>query len=83
MTKLLEQAVAQIRQLPEDQQDALAANLMNLIDDTLTADEQRELIESDQAYGRQGGAPRPPAKPASRRTLDPGFFDDGAPPLDL
>ena len=26
---------------------------------------------------------RPSTEPASRRTLDPGFFDDGAPPLDL
>jgi hypothetical protein len=52
MTKLLEQAIAQIRELPEDQQDAVAANLINLMDETLTGDEERELIESRQAYGR-------------------------------
>ena len=51
MTKLLEQAIAQIRELPEDQQNAVAANLISVIDDALTADEERELIESRQAYG--------------------------------
>jgi hypothetical protein len=52
MTKLLEQAIAQIRELPEDQQDAVAANLITLLDETLTADEERELKDSRQAYGR-------------------------------
>ena len=41
MTKLLEQAIAQVRELPEEQQDAVAANLINLIDDRLTEDEER------------------------------------------
>ena len=52
MTKLLEEAIAQIRQLPEDQQDAVATNLMNLLDETLTKDEVWELTESLQAYER-------------------------------
>jgi hypothetical protein len=46
MTKLLEQAIAQTRELPEDQQDAVAANLMNAINDTFTADEERELTQN-------------------------------------
>jgi hypothetical protein len=50
MTKLLDQAIAQIRELPDDQQDAVAANLIYLIDDTLTADEERQLTESRQEY---------------------------------
>jgi hypothetical protein len=49
MTKLLEQAIAQISDLPEDQQDAIAANLLHLLDGTLTGDEERELVESHEA----------------------------------
>ena len=52
MTKLLEQAIAQVRELPEDQQNAVAANLINLIDDRLTADEERDLAESRREYER-------------------------------
>jgi len=52
MTKLLEQAIAQVRELPEEQQDAVAANLINLIDDRLTEDEERELTESRREYER-------------------------------
>ena len=52
MTKLLEQAIAQVRELPEEQQDAVAANLINLIDDRLSEDEERELTESRHDYGR-------------------------------
>ena len=33
MTKLLEQAIAQIRELPEDQQDAVAARVIELVDE--------------------------------------------------
>jgi hypothetical protein len=52
MTKRLEQAIAQIRELPEDQQDAVAANLIYLIDGTLNGDEERELTESRHASER-------------------------------
>ena len=52
MTKLFEQAIAQVCELPEDQQDAVATNLINLIEDRLTADEERELTESRQEYER-------------------------------
>jgi hypothetical protein len=52
MTKLLEQAIAQVRELPEEQQDAVAANLIYVIDDRLTADEERDLAESRQEYER-------------------------------
>jgi len=52
MTKLLEQAIAQVRELPEEQQDAVAANLINLIDDRLTEDEERELTVSRREYER-------------------------------
>ena len=50
VTKLLEQAIAQVRELPEEQQDAVAANLINLISDRLTEDEERELTEGRHAY---------------------------------
>ena len=52
MTKLLEQAIVQVRELPEEQQDAVAANLINLIDDRLSEDEERELTESRHEYER-------------------------------
>jgi len=51
MTKRLEQAIAQIRELPEEQQDAVAANLITLIDNRLSEDEEREL--SADRPGRQ------------------------------
>jgi hypothetical protein len=46
MTKLLDQAIAQVRELPDEQQDAVAANLINLIDDRLSEDEERDLTEN-------------------------------------
>ena len=52
VTKLLEQAIAQVCELPEDQQNAVAANLINLIDDRLSEDEERELTESSREYER-------------------------------
>ena len=42
----------------------------------------RSAIRATRSASSLLGAPRPPAEPASRRTLDPGFFDDRAPPLD-
>jgi len=52
MTQLLEEAIAQLKQLPEDQQDAIAARLLAEIQDELnwtaqfeaTTDEQWEAI---------------------------------------
>jgi len=41
MTKLLKQAIAQIRELPEDQQDAIAVNLMFLVSDVLTGSDDQ------------------------------------------
>jgi hypothetical protein len=43
MTKLLERAMAQICDLPEDRQDAIELNLMHLVGDVLAADDEREL----------------------------------------
>jgi hypothetical protein len=33
MTKLLEQAIAQVRELPEDEQDAVAARVIELVNE--------------------------------------------------
>lgn len=52
VTKLLDRAIAQVRELPEEQQDAVAANLISAIDDRLTEDEERELFESRREYER-------------------------------
>ena len=43
VTKLLEQAIAQVRELPEEQQDAVAANLIYVIDNALNCDDEPEL----------------------------------------
>ena len=50
MAKLLDQAIAQVRKLPEEQQDAVAANLICLINDRFNEDLERELIEGRPAY---------------------------------
>jgi hypothetical protein len=52
MTKLLDQAIEKVRELPEDEQNAVATNLINLIDDKLSEDEERELTESGRQYER-------------------------------
>ncbi len=52
MTELLEQALAGVQELPDEQQDAVAANLVNLIDDRLSEDDERELSESRHEYER-------------------------------
>ena len=45
MRKLLQQAVAQIDELPEDQQDAVAINLMNLLNHAIAVEDDYKLIE--------------------------------------
>jgi hypothetical protein len=56
MTKLLEQAVAQLRELPEDFQDKAARQLIQYVDEVST-DEREELEEGRAAYQR--GAHKP------------------------
>jgi hypothetical protein len=51
MTTLLEQAVAQLRDLPEDFQDKAARQLIQYVDHVLT-DERDDLKEGRQAYRR-------------------------------
>ncbi len=51
MTKLLEQALAQLRELPEDFQDKAARQLIQYVDEVST-DDRAELEESWQAYQR-------------------------------
>ena len=46
MRKLLQQAVAQIDELPDDQQDAVAINLMNLLNHAIAAEDDYKLIEA-------------------------------------
>lgn len=52
MTKLLEQAVAQLRELPDDFQDKAARQLIRYVDEVSTND-RAELEEGMKAY-RQG-----------------------------
>ena len=49
MTKLLEQAVAQLRELPEDFQDKAARQLIRYVDEVST-DERPDIDEGRQAY---------------------------------
>ena len=51
MTKLLEEAVAQLRDLPEGLQDKAARHLIQFVDEVAT-DERPELEEGQQAYQR-------------------------------
>jgi len=49
MTNLLKQAIGTVCALPEEQQDAVAANLIMLIDYRLNDDQELELIEGCRA----------------------------------
>jgi len=51
VTKLLDQAIAKVRELPEEQQEVVLMNLIYLIDNALNGDEEREL--SPDRWGRQ------------------------------
>jgi hypothetical protein len=51
MTKLLEQAFAQLRELPADFQDKAARQLIQYVDEVST-DERRDLEEGRQAFQR-------------------------------
>jgi hypothetical protein len=59
MTKLLKQAVAQLRELPEDFQDKAARQLIRYVGE-VSADERPEIDEGRQAYSR--GAFKPLAQ---------------------
>jgi DNA topoisomerase IB len=52
MTKLLEQAVAQLRELPEGFQDKAARQLIQYVDQ-ISTDERLDIEEGQEAY-RQG-----------------------------
>jgi len=58
MTKLLEQAIAKVRQLPEEEQDALALALMSMADGDASAfpldDETRAAIREGLEQARRG-----------------------------
>jgi hypothetical protein len=51
MTKLLEQAVAQLRELPDDFQDKAARQLIRYVDE-VSSDERPDIEEGRQAYRR-------------------------------
>ncbi len=56
MTKLLEQAVAQLRELPDDFQDKAARQLIRYVDEVST-DERLDIDEGRQAYRRGDSKP--------------------------
>lgn len=49
MTKLLEQAVAQLRELPDDMQDKAARQLIRYVDE-VSSDERSDLADGLRAY---------------------------------
>jgi hypothetical protein len=58
MTKLLEQAIAKLRELPEEEQDALAVALLSVAggdaDDVALDDEARAAIQEGLAQAERG-----------------------------
>ena len=52
MTKLLEAAIAKLRELPEDEQDTAAAELLGYIADFPTREERAAIAEGRKEYER-------------------------------
>ena len=52
MSKLLEQAIEKVRQLPEHEQDVAAAELIGYLDDFATSQERSAIAEGRQALER-------------------------------
>ena len=52
MSKLLEQAIEKVRQLPEREQDVAAAELIGYLDDFATSQERSAIAEGRQALER-------------------------------
>ena len=52
MTKLLDQAIKKARELPEDEQDIAAAELLGILADFPTPDERLAIERARSAYAR-------------------------------
>ena len=52
MTKLLEQAIDGLRELPDDMQDRAARQLIQYVEEMTDADEHNAIIEGRREYGR-------------------------------
>ena len=55
MRKLLQQAIAQIDELPEEQQDAVARNLINVVSHAIAAEQDYKLNHKGSSPGSAGG----------------------------
>jgi hypothetical protein len=53
MSKLLERAIEKVRELPEDEQDLAAAELIGYLADFATPEERSAITEGRRAYERR------------------------------